>query len=148
MAEGDENNRFIEVLFHEYDALRKEIVARTTGGYQLVAVIALILTWFLTSLVGLLAAEKIRWPVVALVVGAAFLIAAAVRAYFRISDYEIKKAAARVREIENEINFYCDRHLLRWETFSGTAMTGFWKRNARRRYPAGEEPPQFTQLMP
>ncbi len=107
----------IEILPHEYDCLRAEILNRTTQGFQVVAISAVVLTLFFVDslgLIGRLIAVSISAPVVA------------IGSWFILRD--IGKASERLRELEADINRRAGEDLLVWETRWGSAVTGFWGR--------------------
>lgn len=100
----------IEILLHEYDALRDEIVNRTNFGYQIAAAAALAITWLMQQ--ELSHKGSLFWSIVGAVT-VLFLVAS----FVDVRD--LKRAAFRVRELEGEINSRAGEHLLVWETLSG-----------------------------
>jgi transposase len=114
----------IEILLKEYDTLRAEIVGRTTGGYQLIGVQAIIFTaalgWRSQHGVG-----EIFWFFMGVLVVLGLL--------FGGSTYrDISMLARRVREIEEEINNTVGENLLRWETEFGGLNGILWITRRRR----------------
>jgi hypothetical protein len=95
----------IDVLLHEYDALRAEILARANSRFQLLG---------LAGVIGALLGAKnlhgydILWISLALL-GVAALIWIVFRMY-------INRCAARVSQIEIEINQAIDHTTLKWES--------------------------------
>jgi hypothetical protein len=67
--------------------------------------------------------EKAPWQLLAFV-GVLLPIVYVFACWFILRD--IYKLAARVREIENDVNDRCGEDLLLWEQLSGGASTGFW----------------------
>ncbi len=104
----------IQILFKEYDTLRTELIARGAQVFQ----------WF--ALVAVLAAALVTWvgshgwnnPRFWFILGAfsASLI------YIRIQIHrDVWQAAARVRELEKQINDLAGAQLLTYETSHGRA---------------------------
>jgi hypothetical protein len=115
------NHECIQIIFKEYDTLRAEIIARTTGGFQLISIIAL-LSSALLAWAGSHSASKVLW------VGVGVLCAASAL-FFYVAHRDVNMLASRVKEIEAEINHLAgDIELLKWETHSGAAVTGWIRR--------------------
>jgi len=128
----------IGVLFKEYDTLRAEIIARTTGAFQLVMVTAIIFTalvsWWPSHSHD---SHVVFW--IALVVG---FIAGAVVFYLQRRD--TNKLALRAAQIENEVNHLIARDVMQWENILGGAVTDWLRRPLRNRnYPAAAKPREF-----
>jgi len=96
----------IQILLAEYASLRYEILARTSYGFQIMA----IFTWIVAQSSGSL--SNLFW-IVLTVIGIGFCISI----FVNIRD--LKKAAYRVKELEHEINSRAGEHLLIWESLSG-----------------------------
>ena len=113
----------VEVLFKEYDTLRAEIISRTNNAVQLGTAFAAlgfgILTWSvsrsnITTLQGIIT------------LGGVILALSVVYVILNqwLIQLDINNAAARLRELESEINALCGLELLKWETHWGGAVTG------------------------
>src|ERR1700716_193070 len=90
------NQECIQIIFKEYDTLRAEIIARTTGGFQLISIIAL-LSSALLAWAGSHPYSKVLW------VGIGVLCLASVL-FFYVAHRDINLLASRVRQLEAEIN--------------------------------------------
>jgi hypothetical protein len=114
----------IQILLHEYDTLRQEILTRTRTGHQILAVAAVLFIWIITQI---MTGNPSFW-FWTILVGflAASVAAVSVAAWFTMRD--IGKAAKRIRELESDINSRAGEDLLIWETRWGGAVTGFWGR--------------------
>jgi hypothetical protein len=107
----------VEILMHEYNALRSEIVTRTSVGFQRLAVGAAVAAWLgsypFTFRVGL----------------GLLLTAAAFGASVWVNRRDHGKLAARLRQIEARVDAETGEwHLLQWERRWGSASTGWWGR--------------------
>ncbi|MGH6769770.1 MAG: hypothetical protein ACRECO_12215 [Xanthobacteraceae bacterium] len=102
----------IQILLSEYAALRAEIVARTSFGFQIAAVALAGITWFMQQ--SLIARPWYFWLIMA-GVGACFVIA------IFVNTRDLSRAAHRIKEIEHEVNSRAGEHLLIWETLGGVA---------------------------
>lgn len=107
----------VRVLLAEYAALRSEIVARTNHGYQLLVVATAAMAFFAAIYTAL------PWLLL-LVIGTVMSMVYVLASWFVLRD--IYKLAARVRDIEIDVNDRCGEDLLLWENLSGAASTGFW----------------------
>ena len=101
-------------MFKEYDALRAEIQARTSHGFQITAIGGGVLTWLLSRPL-----DYRFWVIIVLV---SVVFAGAVWTIFR----DINKASIRLKEIEQEINAMAGAPLLQWESRWGSATTGYF----------------------
>lgn len=114
----------VKLLLVEHKTLRDEIIARTGHGYQMLSFgatsIAVLVTLVLArnSDPGLLTIVLIGVLVLLLVF--------ALWTGFRWSARDIRKAAARLRQIEIDINDRVGEDILVWENLSGAAVTGWW----------------------
>jgi len=113
------------ILLHEYDGLRTEIIHRTNNMYQLFAADALVMGWIATT-------QKLTtrtWIVLA--------IAAVCTVYLiYLINRDIKKAAERIREIEKQVDRDTGEwYLLRWERLWGGAKTTFLGRGRHLEVP-------------
>jgi hypothetical protein len=105
----------IQILLAEYSGLRGEITSRTGYGFQVGAATLIAITWLFQQ--PNLASLKV-WIAV-------LIIAAGVALFAWVNVRDIWKAAARLRELEHEINSRAGQHLLVWERLSGAANKGF-----------------------
>jgi hypothetical protein len=103
----------VEILFKEYDTLRAEIIARQSGGFQLVIIGGAVFTWFGQRATG----QKFWIGMATLVIVSCFLVFRAVQ--------DINLIAKRVGEIEQEINRLAGATLLKWESRLGSQRTGW-----------------------
>jgi hypothetical protein len=102
----------IQILLHEYNSLRAEVLSRYVAQFQSGGVTAIVLLGFLT----LMANRGIHWSSVVLIVSD-ILLFLGVLAWI---DVDITKAARRLRELEKEINDLAGgTPLLKWETEHG-----------------------------
>ncbi|HXH37721.1 MAG TPA: hypothetical protein VNN08_03760 [Thermoanaerobaculia bacterium] len=118
---------YIQILLHEYDTLRNEIIGRTRDGFNLIAITAALLFGALSLFYGPAGA----WPAIAvavLSVGVFFF--AAHETFFRIS-----LAATRIRELETRVNSLAGERLLSWEAESGAAGHGWFIQGWRHQKP-------------
>jgi hypothetical protein len=106
----------VRILLHEYDTLRQEIITRTTHGWQIVAVGAVLFVWLIQ------AQPNFNFWVGFIAV--VFAILLGVWTTFG----NIAMAAKRVRGIEKQINLRAGEELLVWETRHGGGLTGFVRR--------------------
>jgi len=97
----------IDVLLHEYDALRAEILARASSRFQLTGFAAVVAT-LLGVTKGVLPSWVVYTTIGLLVVGGIVI-------WFTFRSY-INKCAARVWQIEEEINAAMGEPLLIWES--------------------------------
>lgn len=116
----DREQLIVDLLLHEYDALRAEILARTTSRFQLLG--------FAAVAVSVLAATTIGgvWKGILI----AIIVVAAAAIWLRFGRYT-DRCAARIRGIEATINFEVHAHALWWETnrpsVSFVETIIFWK---------------------
>jgi hypothetical protein len=103
----------VQILFKEYDALRAQILARTSNSYQLWAIGAAIITWLLSRPV-----NSMFWILLT-----PFVVIFSLFSWTARRD--INKAAERLRELEREINDLASADLLQWELRWGSAVTGY-----------------------
>ena len=117
----------VEVLFKEYDTLRAEIISRTTNAHQLLTIFAGlyvgVFSW-LVSRPGLMTIQGLS--VLGGVTVAFVLVLVGVNRW--VIQLDINRAAARLRELEAEINRLCGAELLKWETHWGGAVTGLLRK--------------------
>jgi hypothetical protein len=118
IAEGNTVNPaqlgHIQVLLHEYDTLRNEILVRSNHGLLLFLAIASLFLWLVV---------RGRCERRLLVASSIVVCALAVSGWTIYRD--ISKAASRLRELETEINHRAGEPLLIWETKWGGAVTGY-----------------------
>ena len=113
-ALGNVNKDEIDILLKEYDTLRSEIIARTSGGFQLGAIVLAAITWMGSRPVD-------HAPISPRLVGALVAgIVALAFAYWR----DLYAASVRVAELEREINHLAGRPLLKWEGQYGPGSRG------------------------
>src|ERR1039457_6946031 len=107
----------VAILFKEYDTLRTEIIGRTAGGYQLIAILAIvfgaILGWRSSH-----GSDAVFWVALGVFFGAALV-------FWWWARRDINMIARRIRDIELNINRLCGDTLLIWETSMG-GMAGGW----------------------
>jgi hypothetical protein len=108
------------ILFKEYDTLRAEIIGRTAGGFQLIAILGAVLAAILV-LASSSGVDVVFWVAVGV-----FIISAIAFSWWARRD--INLIARRVAEIELEINRLCNDTLLIWETECGGAAGGWLRR--------------------
>jgi uncharacterized membrane protein len=108
MCQGGQNDmrgQAIEVLLHEYDTLRDEVLSRTSARFQLLGYLGIAATLLGVSSIS----NGWHWvPVVVItltIIGALWL-------YFGLA---IKRCAIRLREIEDDVNGVFHKKVLRWE---------------------------------
>lgn len=102
----------VQVLLHEYDTLRTEIIHRTNHMYQLLGIGSAILAWLASRPV-----DARFWILLVLSLGAISLFS-----WFMHRD--ISKAAERLRQLEQDVNRRAGEELLVWERRWGGAVTG------------------------
>ena len=96
----------IEVVLHEYDALRDEIVSRMEARFQLIGFLAIAAT--ILGATGI--AKSSRWELIIIV------LAVLVGVWFVFGSY-IRGCAIRLREIETWVNDELGGEaVLRWES--------------------------------
>lgn len=113
----------VPALMAEYATLRSEIIARSGHGYPLVGLCFAAIAILFTSKE--LAAWTVWWVVAAAGYVAFVVVASAI--LMRKSWCDIKRCAARVREIELTINCLAHEDVMIWENLSGEAETGFFE---------------------
>jgi hypothetical protein len=112
----------ISVIMHEYDTLRDEIVQRNNSTQQQIYIGVGVLLGTITLYLG----GHLDGPKMAFLCGF-LIIAISVFCYAMWSAYrDIHKNAARLREIEEDVNARAGEELLRWERYWGGAVTGFF----------------------
>lgn len=108
-----------EILLHEYDNLRIEIIHRTNNFYQVITIAALVLGWWF------LRSREFEAKHVVVLFGGAVILAY----FFGVIARDIGKAADRIAEIEAFVDRETgDWYLLRWERLWGGRKTGYWLR--------------------
>jgi hypothetical protein len=112
----------ITILMHEYDTLRDELIQRWVGAQTDISIGVLVLvgvlTVMFTSQVNL--ARSI-------ILGGIVTLGVIVFIYAMwLVFVDNQRAAARLREIEQEVNSRAGEELLKWETRWGGAATGYW----------------------
>jgi hypothetical protein len=128
----------IQILLHEYDTLRNEIIGRTRDGFTLFSVSAAL---FLGGLSLLYGAAGVRPAVATAVIGSiAFIIGR------RVTVSGIETISAWLIELEARINELAGERLLSWETENSMLMKGWFNRafryvgaawrNLRQRFPS------------
>jgi hypothetical protein len=106
----------VTILLHEYNMLRAEILTRTTHGFQLMAVYAVLFVWIMQ------AKEGVRfWLSLAVAVGTLFIAS-------WISFSNINRCVKRVLELEKDINSRAGENLLVWETQQKRKFVGFLRK--------------------
>jgi len=109
----------IQILLSEYSTLRSEILSRTGFGFQIAAVAAAVITWFIQQ--PLSNHSAYFWLAV---IGIAFSFSISI--FVNVRD--LTRAAYRVKELEHEIDSRAGEHLLVWESLSGVlTRTGLLK---------------------
>jgi hypothetical protein len=98
-------SRAIDIVLHEYDSLRAEIVSRMDARFQLIGFLAIVATLLGTTDISNLSRT--------LLVIAALILFACV--WFLFGFY-IKRCAERLREIEEEVNKKLGDDVLVWES--------------------------------
>lgn len=107
----------VQILLHEYDTLRTEVIHRINNVYQLLA--------FVVALIGVLGALVSN-----LYMGAsssakvgprglifiAFVSLPVIWLCANLISQDLNRIASRLRELENEINERAGEQLLKWET--------------------------------
>src|ERR1035441_6805522 len=106
----------IHILLHEYNALRQEIHNRTSCGFQLVSVGAVLFV-LITNLTSLGSGFRLWCSIAA----STFTLVYAGCLIYR----DINKAAERLRALEQDINNRSGEKLLIWATRFGGAKTGY-----------------------
>lgn len=110
----------ITVILHEYDTLRDEIVQRINSIQQQINIAALVFFGALTFFVGG-NIDSSKAVIIWAVLGASIV----VFAYAMWASYrDICRNAARIREIERDVNTRADEQLLQWEQYWGGAAAG------------------------
>jgi hypothetical protein len=112
----------IQILLHEYDGLRSEIVQRWVGTQQQISIGVLVLMGVITVLVS----TKAEYPRASIL----YVLLAIAIGIFGYAMWQVRrdtcKAATRVSEIEQDVNQRAGEELLQWETRWGGCVTGFW----------------------
>jgi hypothetical protein len=104
-----------QILLAEYNVQQTEIIQRTNNGFQLVTIGAVVFA----LLFQIHKDSGAFWTALSLAI-----LAIAICAFVIFRD--INKAAARVRELEVEINRRAGERLLIHQTYRGGAATGYW----------------------
>jgi hypothetical protein len=113
----------IQILFHEYDTLRTEVIHRLNNSYQLVAVAGALLLWVVSNA----KCDSGRFWVV---LGISVLL---VLAFGWLIYTDIKTISGRVRDLEKDINKRAGETLLVWETCYSPLSVGYVRYYFRRR---------------
>ena len=106
----------VTILLAEYNMLRLEILTRTTHGFQLMAVYAVMFVWIMQ------AKQGVRFWISLAVAVATLLIAC------WISFSNINRCVKRVLELEKDINNRAGENLLVWETQQERKYVGFLRK--------------------
>jgi hypothetical protein len=104
----------IQILLHEYDTLREEILTRSSHGIQLFGVAIVLFVWLIIR-------DKFDRR---LLIACTIIICLLGVGGWTINR-DISKAASRLRELEKDINNRAGEKLLIWETKWGGAVTGY-----------------------
>ncbi|MFA6054721.1 MAG: hypothetical protein WC769_05025 [Thermodesulfovibrionales bacterium] len=104
----------IQILLHEYDTLREEILTRSSHGILLFGVAIVLFVWLI-----------IRDKVERRLLIACIIIICLLGGVGWTINRDISKAASRLRELEKDINHRVGEELLIWETKWGGAVTGY-----------------------
>jgi hypothetical protein len=104
----------VQILLAEYSGLRNEIMVRTNNVFQLVAAAVLISLWIIARPV-----DVRFWIGLVLLVGICGI-------FWWFLHRDINKAAARLRQLEEQINRLAGEELMQWESRHGGAVTGYW----------------------
>jgi len=109
MCQGGQNDvqsQEIEVLLHEYDSLRDEVLSRISARFQLLGYLSIAATLLGVSSIS----NGWHWvPVVVITV-------AVLIALWLYLGFAVRRCAVRLREIEEEVNDILHRKVLRWES--------------------------------
>jgi hypothetical protein len=108
----------IEILLHEYDALRNEIDGRTRDGFNLFGTVGAL---FIGALTLIYNKVGFVWFLI-VAIGGLITFAVATRETF----FRIRRAAERLREIEGLVNSRIGEELLVWERRYGGAGHGWF----------------------
>lgn len=115
----DRKQLIVDLLLHEYDALRAEILSRTTSRFQLLG--------FAAVAVSVLIANNVGGVLKGLLITAIVVAAAAI--WLRFGRYT-DRCAARIKGIEATINSEVHANALWWETnrpsISFSETVKFW----------------------
>lgn len=101
----------IQILLHEYDTLRNEVLSRYAAQFQSTGVLAIIIIGLTTVLIT--QGAKIT---ILVLIGITVMLYIGAQIWI---DYDIAKAARRLREIEADVNSRAGETLLQWETVWG-----------------------------
>jgi hypothetical protein len=107
----------VRVLLAEHAGLRAEIVARIGHSYQLLAVGTTAMTLFIA--LSTMPHRRLYWAIV-IAIGMIFSFA------LWVCWRDSQRAAARIREIEIDVNDRVGEDLLVWENLWGGGRTGLW----------------------
>lgn len=120
----------VTILLAEYNALRTEINNRTNHMFTLLAVGWGLAAWVLTYVIVPHGSETQSWTTGRIAEGVTLVVsfAGVSGALWAISVRDVNFAAARVIQIENEINEMAEKKLLRWEMIWGGFAHGFLNR--------------------
>jgi hypothetical protein len=108
----------IEILLHEYDALRNEIDGRTRDGFNLFGTVGALFIGALTLVYNKVGSV---WFFIVAAGGLITFVVATRETFFRI-----RRAAERLRQIEELVNSRIGEDLLVWETRFGAAGRGWF----------------------
>ncbi len=103
--EIDQGRFVVDVLLHEYDTLRAEVLSRATARFQLLGFVGIAAALLGTQNIGT------AWRTGLIIA----TLAGAVVIWWRFAYY-IKTCAVRLREIEEEINNRVGERVLVWES--------------------------------
>jgi len=121
----------VEILLHEYDTLRDEVVQRYNAIQQQISIFVLMIIGTLTIL-STYSEQRWGWSLFLYLLLALGLCVFAFA--LRINHLDIQKINTRLRELEADINQLAGEQLLKWETYWSGAVTGYF--NPFRRYPS------------
>jgi hypothetical protein len=110
MAEDDK--KYVDILLHEYDTLRQEILQKNTAFLQAATVTS---ATFFAMFTALFALKGKRWTYILTLIP---LVVFAWTAYYA-THQPVSAISSRLRQLEHEINWRAGQKLLIWENEYG-----------------------------
>jgi hypothetical protein len=133
--EESDRSRFeqIQILLHEYDTLRNEIIGRTRDGFTLFSITVALFVGAISLLYGAAGG----WPAAATAILGAIA--------FNIALAETTKGIAAIStwlcQLEARVNALAGEPLLSWETENSVVKKGWFRRALERRRAATPRQP-------
>jgi len=110
----------IEILLHEYDTLREELISKSTAYFNMMIQVCVVFAGFVGGAAVLSQINVINsGHLIVIVAVSVALLFASLAGAIAAHMYDIRRLSRRVREIELDINSRAGERLLVWESKYG-----------------------------